>query len=389
VNVSHCPKPFELILDRKSLIWPGLNAFASQSFESFDQLSLPSHSILVVSRITIIEHREAILELANTNPRCVVMFDGAAEGSLTLMEQIKSYDLETAVLDKKILVISGGDMLYTYPHMTYDYFISVFVGYQENRDQMLLCDKIYNEQPKPYDFLFLNGRARPHRKYLWHQLNEKCLLNRALWTMLDPKPLSNTRLELWHNGQDLMRLKTPRQCLPTRYEVEKYRQVQFSTDSQQQNIKPLMFENTWGDVYLQAEPYIDTYFSLITETVADRPWSFRTEKIVKPIAAGHPWICASGPGFYKDLRNLGFKTFDHAIDESFDSIDNQQDRLDRIVDIVEDLCSQDLDSFLKSCYSVCKYNQQHLLELAADIEQQLPQQFFDFIRPYCDIRLSL
>lgn len=387
--MSHWPKPFELVLDRKSLVWPGLNTFASHSFDSFDQLSLPSYSILVVSRTTIVEHREAILELVNTNPHCVVVFDGAAEGSLTLMEQIKSYDLETAVLDKKILVISGGDMLYTYPHMTYDYFISVFVGYQENRDQMLLCDKIYNEQPKPYDFLFLNGRARPHRKYLWHRLNEKSLLNRALWTMLDPKPLSNTRLELWHNDQDLMRLETPRQCLPTQYEVEKYRQVQFSTDSQRQNIKPLMFENTWGDVYLQAEPYIDTYFSLVTETVADRPWSFRTEKIVKPIAAGQPWICVSGPGFYRDLRNLGFKTFDHAIDESFDSIDNQQDRLDRIVDIVEDLCSQDLDSFLKSCYSVCKYNQQHLLELAADIEQQLPQQFFDFIRPYCDIRLSL
>jgi hypothetical protein len=90
-------------LDRKSLIWPGLNAFASQSFESFDQLSLSSHSILVVSRITIVEHREAILELANTNPHCVVVFDGAAEGSLTLMEQIKSYDLETD--DNKRLVM--------------------------------------------------------------------------------------------------------------------------------------------------------------------------------------------------------------------------------------------------------------------------------------------
>ena len=380
--------PFKLILDSRSLVYPALKTFADHSFESLSEIKLPEYSVLVVSRITLVEHHKTIVDLSN-DKKCVVVFDGAAEGSLTLMEQIKNYGIEDQVLGRKILVISGGDMLYSYPHMTYDYFISVFVGYHENHEQMLKCEEIYNGCSKPYDFLFLNGRARPHRKYLWHQINERRLLDRALWTMLDPKPVTNSRLTLWNNGQDLMRVETPRQCLPKQYEVEKYRDVEFYTDSTRQNIKPLMFGNTWGDVYLQAEPYIDTYFSLVTETVADRPWSFRTEKIVKPIAAGQPWICASGPGFYKDLRNLGFKTFDHAIDESFDSIDNQQDRLDRIVDIVEDLCSQDLDSFLKSCYSVCKYNQQHLLELAVDIEQQLPQQFFDFMRPYCDIRLSL
>jgi hypothetical protein len=386
--VNHWPTPFELIVDSKSLVYPALKPFADHSFESLTQCELPEYSVLVVSRTTVLEHRNMILDLSNSE-KCVVVFDGAAEGSLTLMEQIKSYDIEQAVLDHKILVISGGDMLYSYPHMTYDYFISVFVGYHENHEQMLRCKDIYNKHPKPYDFLFLNGRARPHRKYLWHQLNQRLLLNRALWTMLDPKPVTNSRLELWYNGQDLMRVETPRQCLPKQYEVEKYREVKVDTDSLRQNIKPLMFGNTWGDVYLQAEPYIDTYFSLVTETVADRPWSFRTEKIVKPIAAGHPWICASGPGFYKDLRNLGFQTFDHVIDESFDRIDNQQKRLDRIVTVVQDLCSQDLDSFLKSCYSVCKYNQQHLLELAASIEQQLPQQFFNFVRPYCDIRLDL
>jgi hypothetical protein len=116
-------------------------------------------------------------------------------------------------------------------------------------------------------------------------------------------------------------------------------------------VKNYLFKNTWGEVYLQAEPYVDTYFSLVTETVFNYPYSFRTEKIWKPIAMAHPFIVVANRGYYKDMRNLGFKTFGHVINESFDLIDNNQDRIERIAAVVEDLCQQDLASFLKECYN--------------------------------------
>ena len=97
------------------------------------------------------------------------------------------------------------------------------------------------------------------------------------------------------------------------------------------------------------------------------------------MAMGHPWICAANAGYYRDLRNLGFRTFDGIIDESFDSIDHNQTRIERIAQIVEDLCQQDLDSFLTECHAVCKYNQEHLAQLRIEERKNFPERFTQFI----------
>jgi hypothetical protein len=143
-----------------------------------------------------------------------------------------------------------------------------------------------------------------------------------------------------------------------------------------------LFKHTWGEIYLRAEPYIDTYFSLVTETVFDYPYSFRTEKIWKPIAMAHPFVAVANRGYYRDLHNLGFQTFGHMIDESFDQIDSSQDRIERISAVVEDLCQQDLASFLKECYNTCKYNQQHLTHMRSEVRNEFPTRFKQFIAPY-------
>ena len=140
-----------------------------------------------------------------------------------------------------------------------------------------------------------------------------------------------------------------------------------------------LFNNLWGAIYIQAEPYIDTYFSLVTETVCDYPYSLRSEKIYKPIAMGHPWIATANCGFYRDIRNQGFRTYSSLIDESFDSIHNNQDRLDRIVAVVQDLCQQDLAEFLVAAEQTSKYNQQHMAELGPRIRVDFPQQFLTFV----------
>ena len=64
---------------------------------------------------------------------------------------------------------------------------------------------------------------------------------------------------------------------------------------------------------------------------------------------------------------------------SFDQIENNQHRLERIAQVVEDLCQQDLAKFLEECYTVCKYNQQHLAEMRVKVRQEFPERFFQFI----------
>jgi len=99
----------------------------------------------------------------------------------------------------------------------------------------------------------------------------------------------------------------------------------------------------------------------------------------KPLAIGHPFIAVANYGFYRDLRDLGFQTFHSLIDETFDQLDNNQDRMDRVVNSIQNLCSQDLGAFIQAAEPICKYNQQHLQEFAQRHIDKLPARFFQFI----------
>jgi hypothetical protein len=46
------------------------------------------------------------------------------------------------------------------------------------------------------------------------------------------------------------------------------------------------------------------------------------------------------------------------------------------------LCQQDLASFYKECYNICKYNQEHYAEYRHRVARELPEQFQRFIEKY-------
>jgi len=68
------------------------------------------------------------------------------------------------------------------------------------------------------------------------------------------------------------------------------------------------------------KPYLDTYFSIVTETAFLSPTGYVSEKTWKPIAFFHPFILVGNPGSLKFLREYGFKTFSPFIDESYDDV---------------------------------------------------------------------
>jgi hypothetical protein len=306
-----------------------------------------------------------------------------------LIAQLRVLGLEELVLNNKILLISGGELETQYPYMLHEHFLIRILDYEENIEQMKRTEEIFSKTNKPYKFLFLNGRARPHRKYLWEHFKRQGLLDNSLWTVLDSRPTVVRNFNFYEGDVNVMATNTPLQSLPTQYEVDRYRNDQRDPDEwswagppNRTFVKNDLFNNQWGEIYLNADPYIDTYFSIVTETVYDYPYSFRTEKIAKPLAMGHPWICATSRGWYRDIQNLGFQTFGHVIDESFDLIENDQDRMNRIITVVQDLCQQDLASFLQECYNICKYNQQHLAEMRQQVRQEFPNRFKQFIQQH-------
>ena len=380
----------KLILDTFCGVYDLLKSQADGEFWDFSQHTVVPGAVYLISfkecaanpQIkTLVE--QDIIKLVLSIP---------SEGSNTLIEKCNQLGLTEVALNGKILLLGGGDMDDHWQHLQYDYFLpSLFNSFSGsvnessikniadlNTQAVVRSAEIFEKTNKPYKFLFLNGYLRPHRKYLIEQFDLADVLKFSLWSNLTAQSCGSRHFSVLHNGKDLMYNTRPIQYLPEKYELETYRSnLSLPVDSL--FFKNHLFSNTWGDGLIVPDQYIDTYFSLVTETVFDYPYSFRTEKLWKPIAIGHPFIVASNQGYYRDLHNLGFQTFGHVIDESFDLIENNQDRMDRIVTVVRDLCQQDLASFLDACYNVCKYNQQHYAAMSHQVVREFPDRFFQFI----------
>jgi len=371
----------KLILDIFCEVYDLLEPWMDGDFFDFSKHEIIPGAVYLIGRAQMNHNKELIRRLIESNTIRVVL-SNPAEGSETLRYHCEYvHKCGDLVRDHRMLLIGGGDMDAEWPCLQYDSFLPKVLDYDENQLAAGKSSRIYDIKNKPYKFLFLNGRSRAHRKYLLERLRLNGLLDKSLWTNLENRVGSMGQLTLWHQGQDLMLMPTEINTLPAKYEVERYRQ-QINKTFDSKFIKYDLFNQEWGEIYIEPAPYIDTYFSLVTETVFDYPYSFRTEKIWKPIAMAHPWIAVANAGYYRDIKNLGFQTFGNIVDESFDRIEDSQKRIERIAEVTQDLCQQDLAAFLKECYSVCKYNQQHLAEMRIQIRQEFPQRFFQFIADY-------
>ena len=72
--------------------------------------------------------------------------------------------------------------------------------------------------------------------------------------------------------------------------------------------------------------YQNAYFNFVVETHFDNDTIFLTEKTFKPILNLQPFVIVGNPGSLQLLKSLGYKTFDHVLDNSYDTIDNNTQR---------------------------------------------------------------
>jgi hypothetical protein len=376
----------KLILDTHCEIYSMIKNHADGIFwnlaQHVEKNELVPDAVYVIGREQLRLNSKLVRQLVN-NDVIKLIFSNPCEGSSTIKGHLAQYGLLDLVETGKISIITGGDQESHWNYLQYDGFLPKVLDYDENLVAIHEYQDLHKSD-RPYKFLFLNGRARPHRKYLLERFRLSGLLNQSIWTNLDPRAgptlmlQENKTVSLMHHNSDLVQQPLPVHYLDPKYEVEPY-SSRVGISEPQGFVKTELFNNTWGDIYLRAEPYVDTYFSLVTETVYMYPYSFRTEKIWKPVAIGHPFIVVANKGYYRDLHNLGFRTFGHVIDESFDQINNDQQRIERTAEIIEDLCQQDLAAFVKECYNICKYNQQHLAEMRIKVQREFPDRFSQFI----------
>ena len=81
--------------------------------------------------------------------------------------------------------------------------------------------------------------------------------------------------------------------------------------------------------YIVEEHFANSYLNLILETHLDADQSggtFLTEKTFKPIKNAQLFVILGPAGSIKQLKKMGYRTFDHVIDHSYDNIENNTDR---------------------------------------------------------------
>ena len=93
--------------------------------------------------------------------------------------------------------------------------------------------------------------------------------------------------------------------------------------------------------------YSDSYFNIVLETMIDVDASsgqFVTEKTFKPIFNNQFFVAVSSVDHQRHLRDLGYQTFGRCIDESYDSIVNNQLRFEAVLDTTKSLIHSGLDN---------------------------------------------
>jgi hypothetical protein len=204
---------------------------------------------------------------------------------------------------------------------------------------------IFDEDSKDRDkyFLLLNRAPRIHRMALISWLHSRNLLKDTFTSFpseeLAPYKFSR-KIHLSHYFSNMLRVdkKTKTGILMAWKDLEK-------------NHFPLVVDvDEWDTNHYGTSVdwlYSRTFFSVVTESIFEDVSLFLDEKVWKPIYNYHPFIILGCPNSLKKLKEMGFKTFEPFINESYDTEVNPGKRMGMVVDEVERLCSMSFDELKK------------------------------------------
>jgi hypothetical protein len=205
-------------------------------------------------------------------------------------------------------------------------------------------DKEYSfDYPKPSVFTSTIGNVKPYRTMLVEKL----------------KSLSYDNFILRYSGQDhAMNSKS--------LDVFEFDPGQFDPYT---SIIDKHYHNVSQTVPVNL--YNQSYFNLVVETDIDYSDSFfPTEKIIKTLFTGMPFVVVSTPHFLTNLHDLGFKTYNQIWNESYDSELDHNIRLDKIVDLCQQLSSFNWTEHQERLEFIKLYNRNNFLKLQSVADQE-------------------
>ena len=228
-------------------------------------------------------------------------------GNLSVEKQYEAYCSNKNIQTK----------LFVVPHIQFEELIYDSAQKQVSVLPTLKDHLIYKSQNKIHLYNCFQKRARPHRIWMFYYLYKNNLLDDGLNSM-------NTFGNSFYEGKSI------------------------SPEEQQELLKILPmyprkglndfmkgeFEGPLGGQYerdLYHQETRDSWVSVVSEASYAENTCFISEKSFKPIAARHPFIMCGNKNSLTYLKELGYKTFEGFIDESYDSM-NTWERYQAIID---------------------------------------------------------
>lgn len=109
-------------------------------------------------------------------------------------------------------------------------------------------------------------------------------------------------------------------------------------------------------------PNFDALWTIVTETVFYYDKLHLTEKIFKPIVSKQPFMLLAAPRNLEYLRSYGFKTFSSIINESYDKIQDNDQRIEAVVKELAWYCNLSVDEktdVIEAIAPIVDYNFHH------------------------------
>lgn len=124
--------------------------------------------------------------------------------------------------------------------------------------------------------------------------------------------------------------------------------------------------------------YESTDIEVVLETLFDDTRLHLTEKSLRPVALGQPFIIAGTAGSLAYLRSYGFRTFGHIWDEQYDSETDPEYRLVKITNLMRQIANwtpEVREAKLAQAREVTEHNRRHFFSV--EFFNQLTQELKD------------
>jgi hypothetical protein len=156
------------------------------------------------------------------------------------------------------------------------------------------------------------------------------------------------------------------------YKLHKFKNPAWRPTTVLENFFPVSTAQSHYSADFDIEDYEATDIEIILETLFDDSRIQLTEKSLRPIACGQPFILAGTSGSLEYLRSYGFITFGDIWDESYDLIEDPEERLIRIADLMREIANWTPDervANMAEAQAIAEYNRQRFFS----------QEFFDLV----------